>query len=660
MVRLIAGFLFFLGATHLNAQNNISRIGPPPISPQQFQQESESIQNPDSLVEYISFYAFQNVRRRPQIATQALQQIKDIQDADPRLKSAHKSLIQAYLFRIPDPDSALFYANSSIKSFKEIDKHEEVVNTMVYVGELYSRTNRYLEAEEIYMDALEYFRMNDIEGIPESHLQEMLTNLYMRVGAIDIALKYYQERLDSETSPLRICELKLKMSNAYRRNNELGEARRYLNECKDIDNIPVVLKGAIIRGLSEIEKVEGNIEGQIRNLEQASKFQTDNPQTGFVTNILLGNAYLEQGNLKKLDSVITELNSLNFRRQQPPSRVQYHLLRAELQLSNSEVEDALETVERAIQEASRMPQNMLQVDALILKAKILEEKGNYQSAYSITKTINDERDLLVERGRIYEESMGKVRLQMRAKNQELADVATELGTVKTRNAVIVCLLLLGAFYALYRYRVHFLLQEEKTRNKIARDLHDDLSGTLSSISFFSEAAKRAGSASEEPGKFLQKIDESAVEAKEKINDIIWAIDPENDDWQYFLTKCKRYASDMFESKGIAYQIDVDTKNEISIEIEARKDLWLIYKEIITNLVRHSKASNARIAFKSNKNSLKLSIEDDGIGFEVDETHQGNGLKNIKKRVSSISRKCTFSLNSTLGKGTKWELRFDGR
>jgi len=89
-------------------------------------------------------------------------------------------------------------------------------------------------------------------------------------------------------------------------------------------------------------------------------------------------------------------------------------------------------------------------------------------------------------------------------------------------------------------------------------------------------------------RFLNLIAESAVSAQESINDIVWSLNPDNDSWQNVLTKFRRYASDLFDSKGIQYAMNVpDSLNISSLDMERRRDLWLIYKEMTTNIARHS-------------------------------------------------------------------------
>lgn len=216
----------------------------------------------------------------------------------------------------------------------------------------------------------------------------------------------------------------------------------------------------------------------------------------------------------------------------------------------------------------------------------------------------------------------------------------------------VILLMAGLMYALFRYRMFYVLKEEETRNRIARDLHDDLSATLSSISFFSEAAKREKETSASHSRFLKRIDESALEAKEKINDIIWAIDPGNDDWNAFIAKCKRYAAEMFESKNIDYAIEIDDSIITISNLALRQDLWLIFKEITTNVVRHSKATRAKVSLKKQGKTLYMSIEDNGIGLQTIEQKKGNGISNLKYRADKMHADLKFE--PVTPSGTRWK------
>ena len=214
------------------------------------------------------------------------------------------------------------------------------------------------------------------------------------------------------------------------------------------------------------------------------------------------------------------------------------------------------------------------------------------------------------------------------------------------------LIVAGIAYGAHMWRVKRLLHIYKLRNNIARDLHDEVSATLSSISFFASAAKMDNTPQDEK-KYINLIEQSSNDAKEKINDIIWSVDPEKDSWSLFVAKCRRYAADLLESRDIEHDIQMVSECDISLDLRLRQNLWLIYKEIVTNAARHSRADNVKISCKAEGKKLMLTINDNGSGIEQPDSQSGNGIKNIYKRADEIGAKVT--LNTDSKKGTQWKV-----
>jgi hypothetical protein len=210
----------------------------------------------------------------------------------------------------------------------------------------------------------------------------------------------------------------------------------------------------------------------------------------------------------------------------------------------------------------------------------------------------------------------------------------------------------GILYSAYKIRVNQLLRVERIRNNIASDLHDEVSATLSSISYFAEAIQ-SDKVKKDKDRFVKLIANSAGDAKEKITDIVWAINPEHDDWRAFLSKCRRFASDLLESKEIKYSLKIDEFIPGKLDMQFRQHLWLIFKEMVTNAVRHSEAKQLDVIFKYENGMLKLVVQDDGIGMDVDQVRKGNGLVNIQKRAGLIDGEIT--LKTSEGFGTRWIL-----
>jgi signal transduction histidine kinase len=216
-------------------------------------------------------------------------------------------------------------------------------------------------------------------------------------------------------------------------------------------------------------------------------------------------------------------------------------------------------------------------------------------------------------------------------------------------------LISGLVYMAHIIRVRRILEVQNIRNRIASDLHDEVSATLSSISFFAEAIDRNKGKQEQGNeRFLDLITKSAGEAKEKITDIIWSINPDNDDWVNLLSKCRRFASDLLESKGISYNLDMVSDIPEKMNIELRQHFWLIFKELVTNAVRHSDATHVNISFRYTSGKILIVVSDDGKGFNPDDIKEGNGLRNIRKRSDKIGAVLTFSSSSA---GTEWKLEY---
>jgi ligand-binding sensor domain-containing protein len=221
---------------------------------------------------------------------------------------------------------------------------------------------------------------------------------------------------------------------------------------------------------------------------------------------------------------------------------------------------------------------------------------------------------------------------------------------------LIFLLIGSILYSLHLFRLNKLLEIERTRIRIARDLHDEVSATLTGITYFSSAISNEIGEQKTPmlHKLLSLIQESTSEVQDSMSDIIWSINPQNDKWDVILPKFRRFASDLLESKGIKYQIEIpEFMDNKSLPMERRRNLWLIFKEMVTNTVKHSECREVNIIIRIENKKLYLSVKDDGKGFDPQIKTDRNGLKNIKDRSAAL--KGILNLNSDKGKGTTWEL-----
>jgi signal transduction histidine kinase/ligand-binding sensor domain-containing protein len=224
--------------------------------------------------------------------------------------------------------------------------------------------------------------------------------------------------------------------------------------------------------------------------------------------------------------------------------------------------------------------------------------------------------------------------------------------------LMMCFLVVGAsIYALFRYRVNKLLEVERLRLQIASDLHDDIGSGLTRIAILSDVAlqqERSGEAqahADAPyslGSFIETVGELSRELHESMGDVVWAIDPTHDSVEGLVQRVKLFAVQMCEAKNIALSI-ADTIGARHLSTESRRCLLLIAKEAITNIVRHSQATHAEISFETLKTNIRLTVRDDGKGFDLDTLPRVNGIMNCRRRAEKAGG--TLSISSSPGNGT---------
>lgn len=174
------------------------------------------------------------------------------------------------------------------------------------------------------------------------------------------------------------------------------------------------------------------------------------------------------------------------------------------------------------------------------------------------------------------------------------------------------------------------------RNKISLDLHDEIGSTLSSISILSEMALHEKKDTE-TASMLEEIKQNSISVMERMDDIVWNINPNNDSMEKLFLRIKIFAAKLFEAKGINYKITIDEKvNDINVLMEYRQHIYLIMKEAINNLVKYSDCTNAEINVSYDNNILAIVIKDNGKGYDINTITFGNGLNSMKKRAEEMN------------------------
>jgi ligand-binding sensor domain-containing protein/two-component sensor histidine kinase len=213
-------------------------------------------------------------------------------------------------------------------------------------------------------------------------------------------------------------------------------------------------------------------------------------------------------------------------------------------------------------------------------------------------------------------------------------------------------------YAIHTMRVNRILAVEKIRNRVARDLHDDMGSTLSTINILSAMAKsKIATDAVKTTEYLGKISDNSQRMMEAMDDIVWSIKPSNDSMQKITARMREFATNVLEAKDINLLFDIDeTVFDVKLDMEARRDFFLIFKEAVNNAAKYSKADVVTVTIQVVQKELRLMVKDNGIGFDTAKADNGNGMGNMQKRADNINGKLV--LLSSLGKGTEVRLSID--
>ncbi len=209
----------------------------------------------------------------------------------------------------------------------------------------------------------------------------------------------------------------------------------------------------------------------------------------------------------------------------------------------------------------------------------------------------------------------------------------------------------GLLYFIHRLRINRILAVENLRNSVARDLHDDMGSTLSTINILSTMAKsKLNTDNVRVSEYLGKISDNSQRMMEAMDDIVWSIKPMNDSMQKITARMREIATSVLEAKDIDLDFRTDPSiEEVKMDMQARRDFFLVFKEAINNIAKYSNASKAQIHLALHHQRLIMIIQDDGVGFDIDKA-DGNGLGNMYKRAASL--KGRIQIQSKPGEGTR--------
>lgn len=312
--------------------------------------------------------------------------------------------------------------------------------------------------------------------------------------------------------------------------------------------------------------------------------------------------------------------------------------------------------------AQRIKQLEIEKQKAIIAGNMLEAAQKEKDIQMLSQTRELQDAMIKQR----DEELEKQMLIARNKEQELLLARQEkalhekqLQTQKQfRNGMIIGLVLLVITGVLFfnRFQLKKKLEQQQAlldmRNHIARDLHDEIGSTLTSINILSQVsqtnlekdkAKTSG--------LLQKITEQSQQIQQSMSDIVWTIKSDNDKVANMIVRMREFLSHTLEPRNIEVDFEADESLlDHNFTMSQRKDLFLIFKEAVNNAAKYAHCSSLQVRLMRVNGHIELLVSDNGRGFDVNKTGSSNGLKNMQGRARSLNAQ--LAIASEPGKGTR--------
>jgi signal transduction histidine kinase len=506
------------------------------------------------------------------------------------------------------PGDALNYHRTALKFFEEVGKNkEEDPIVRRGIATCYYNIGAVFDAQCKYADALEYLNrslnirrdINDRQGIAAAH--NNIGSIQNKQGDFTHAVENFMKSKNiwlaiGNKRGESMCNSNIGI--AYIHLGKTAEAREFLMGGLKIAReigVKEVIRIAY-SGLAQLDSTEGKFEDALVNFKMASNYQ---------------DSMLNESSDQRT-AIMTEL----FERDKEILK-----LKSEKEISAL----VIKSKDDSLNEVELKNERIIAVNQM-QSLKIEKDSSNF----ALKKLEDDQKLERSNKAKALQEI--ELKKQKQAKNYFIASLV---------------LLALMSFLIYRNYHNRQKLKLLALRNKIASDLHDDVGSTLSSISIFSQMAQQQ---SKETIPMLETIGESSRNMLDAMADIVWTINPHNDQFEKIISRMKSFAFELLGAKNIDFEFFAeDDVTRINVPMEVRKNLYLIFKEATNNMVKYANANKATFAIKEEKNNLIMMIHDDGKGFDLNKPTEGNGLKNMKRRANEIG--AHLVINSFPGNGT---------
>ena len=554
-------------------------------------------------------------------------------------------LAHTYLFY--QQDSAIFLAQQAIQQARTLHFAKGESWALNALGSALRLRGDLPQSLEIHFQALQICRASgDSDG--ESRSLGFIGAIYHQVSDYRQALRYYQQTLKISGRFKGRDILKLSgIGDVYENMNQLDSALLFQRQAYDL--LKDVPRGTIH---SLILTRFGVVQARLGNYSGALRLYRDAIEKAVLIGDMLNQARSQFQIAQLYDQLQQQDSSLRHahlafitsqRASHKSTQFSASTLLAKLYYAHGNLDSAFhyQQVAMAAKDSLYGPKKFKQLQLLTLteqqrQQELRQEQAQTQDRFQRIGLLSALGVFLLIALLLwrYNRQQGRVNQVLNQKNGQietqrktLETTLSELRTTQTQ------LIQKEKMASLYEHQ----LKIQQVRNKIASELHDDIGSTLSSIYLFSEVAKKEiNQDSLQALPMLEKIENSSQQMMQSMSEIVWAIQPKNDDTANLVEKIHSFANELLQARNISFRFEYpDQFLSIPITMEVRRNIYLIFKEALNNIAKHSSASQVDMEVELKEKSIRIGIRDNGLGFNNHSPSPGNGLQNLCSRAEEI-------------------------
>ncbi len=575
--------------------------------------------------------------------------------------SVYNSMGQAYM-EMGDFEKQMLWQTKALTLYEKIDDADGIAQTLNNISGLYYELGKKQEAIRYAKRAvLIRERLGNYEELATSY--NNLSQIYLFADSFSQAQQYgelglkYAGMSGSKNKLAHAYTSMVLLMNQQRKNNEaLAYEKKAIAILEQTgDNVMLsrrYISAAILSSSKEVADSAGAVSFYNKAIELAQRVNSRmNIRDGYYFRSAFFNNHKDYAkaldDYKKHILYRDSLVSIETNSTIADIEAKYETEKKDIEIERLKTEQRIRKLEIEKQKAEIMG-NLSLARQKESEISLLMQQQELQDLRLNEKDKELEKQLLVTKN-------NQQQLKLAQQEKELQD--KQIQTQKQlRNLLIAgaLLILILAVVLFNRFQIKKKLEEQvhlqEIRNSISRNLHDDIGASLSNINILTELAKRNAADPHKAKEYLNKAADDIQHVSESLSDIVWNINPRYDELNNLFVRMKRYAADMMDGKNISYElIFPPDASEVKLEMDQRRDLYLIFKEAVNNLVKYSKAANAKVEVLIHSTSMSVLLKDNGNGFHMDKVKDGNGLRNMQQRATLL--KASLTIESEPGKGT---------